>query len=263
MPVSAPGWYPDPQDPRQARWWDGATWTAHVAAPGGVGPAPAGPQGPPASAAPAKDRTGLIVGLGVAAGLVVVVLVVGLTMLGRTAREALPPAPDRSTTAGGRPDDPSGASLADRADQADVPLLDEEGVATHTHTLVRVSVDGRDVVIPAAVGIDGRSGRIAALHTHEDRGVLHVESPERDDTYTLGQFLTLWGAGADEDAVCGHLTGGPCSLEVTVVTPTAADRREFTSFGPMPDEPPVVADGLDTLLAQGLVIEVAITSGAR
>ena len=26
-----PGWYDDPQDRRQWRWWDGATWTAHVA----------------------------------------------------------------------------------------------------------------------------------------------------------------------------------------------------------------------------------------
>ncbi|MEV7606525.1 DUF2510 domain-containing protein [Paenarthrobacter sp. NPDC089322] len=24
------GWYPDPMDPRQLRWWDGVQWTAHL-----------------------------------------------------------------------------------------------------------------------------------------------------------------------------------------------------------------------------------------
>ena len=31
-----PGWYPDPHDPRSQRWWDGATWTQHVAFPSGA-----------------------------------------------------------------------------------------------------------------------------------------------------------------------------------------------------------------------------------
>ena len=30
-PQPPAGWYPDPQDAQQQRWWDGATWSAHTA----------------------------------------------------------------------------------------------------------------------------------------------------------------------------------------------------------------------------------------
>lgn len=31
--AASPGWYPDPNDTRQQRWWDGGQWTTHVAPP--------------------------------------------------------------------------------------------------------------------------------------------------------------------------------------------------------------------------------------
>jgi hypothetical protein len=36
------GWYPDPQDATQQRYWDGTAWTGHTAAAGGSGAAPVG-----------------------------------------------------------------------------------------------------------------------------------------------------------------------------------------------------------------------------
>jgi hypothetical protein len=29
-PSALPGWYPDPYDPSQLRYWDGAVWTESV-----------------------------------------------------------------------------------------------------------------------------------------------------------------------------------------------------------------------------------------
>jgi hypothetical protein len=41
-----PGWYPDPMAPGFVRYFDGRTWTQHVAPMGG-GALPPGPYGPP------------------------------------------------------------------------------------------------------------------------------------------------------------------------------------------------------------------------
>lgn len=41
----APGWYPDPTDPRQRRWWSGHAWTGHVH----PWPPPASRQSPPSN----------------------------------------------------------------------------------------------------------------------------------------------------------------------------------------------------------------------
>jgi hypothetical protein len=35
------GWYPNPENPAQQRWWDGAQWTEHVSPPAGGSPQPA------------------------------------------------------------------------------------------------------------------------------------------------------------------------------------------------------------------------------
>ncbi|UVJ38717.1 DUF2510 domain-containing protein [Arthrobacter sp. CJ23] len=47
--TTPPGWYPDPSDPRQMRWWDGARWTAHLA--------PATAQSMPQQRVPISNQT--------------------------------------------------------------------------------------------------------------------------------------------------------------------------------------------------------------
>jgi hypothetical protein len=37
-PQPPPGWYPDPEDPTQQKWWSGVAWTAHVAPAAGSKP---------------------------------------------------------------------------------------------------------------------------------------------------------------------------------------------------------------------------------
>ena len=40
-PLPPAGWYPNPDNAAELRWWDGKAWSAHTAAPGTVTQAPA------------------------------------------------------------------------------------------------------------------------------------------------------------------------------------------------------------------------------
>jgi hypothetical protein len=83
--------------------------------------------------------------------------------------------------------------LADRLLPLGLTTLPQEAVATHYHSHLDIFVDGKRVVVPAAIGINQGAGYITELHTHDTRGVIHIESPKENDHFSLGQFLAEWG----------------------------------------------------------------------
>lgn len=83
--------------------------------------------------------------------------------------------------------------LADRLLPLGLTTLPQEAVATHYHSHLDIFVNGRRVVVPAAIGINQGAGYITELHTHDTRGVIHIESPKENDHFSLGQFLAEWG----------------------------------------------------------------------
>jgi hypothetical protein len=153
----------------------------------------------------------------------------------------LPDAPPGPYVPG--PDKP--ADMEQAAANAGVPVLDAEGLATHTHTQLIVRVAGHPVLIPEDIGIDEASGRIAALHTHASdvMGRFHVESPDAGAAFSLCQALAMWGIRADDTSVCNaFLHAAPCS--VTIASAAGA------------------VSGYDTILRNGDTLTVALTAGA-
>ena len=135
--------------------------------------------------------------------------------------QAVPPDND---PAGAPTPPPAPADATAAATAAGVPMLDTEGGATHTHTRLKVTAAGAEMRVPAGLGIDNKTRRIGALHTHDGSGLVHVESPEAGDTYTLAQLLVLWGIEPTPAGVCAAFGLPGCEVRVdgTAVTEAAA-----------------------------------------
>jgi hypothetical protein len=83
-----------------------------------------------------------------------------------------------------------GRKYADLSNR-EVAFLCTTDMATqfHIHPKLHIVIQGQEQVIPANVGIT--STCMNHLHTHDDTGRLHVESPVRA-RFTLGDFFAVW-----------------------------------------------------------------------
>ncbi|CAM3752875.1 hypothetical protein [Nocardiopsis rhodophaea] len=96
------------------------------------------------------------------------------------------------------PEDP--VALAKKASLRVAPM---EGTAEHFHTHLDVIVDGEPVTVPANIGIHPAGTAMSELHTHDERGVIHIEAPTDDKRYTLGQLFAEWDVKLDADTLGG------------------------------------------------------------
>lgn len=84
------------------------------------------------------------------------------------------------------------AGLQRRREQAGVPtMMDTMSRSLHYHPTLALFVDGRQIAIPANVGIDPTKDPMdmAGLHTHDTTGTIHVEGAPHA---TLGKFFAIW-----------------------------------------------------------------------
>ena len=62
----------------------------------------------------------------------------------------------------------------------------------HVHAHLDIFVDGKPFIVPSQIGIDPEGRCLYWLHTHDDSGIIHIESPfERE--FTIGNFIDIWG----------------------------------------------------------------------
>ncbi|MCK2213276.1 hypothetical protein MF672_005620 [Actinomadura sp. ATCC 31491] len=104
------------------------------------------------------------------------------------------------------------------------------GHAEHYHAHLDVFVDGEQVEVPADIGIVGEE--MAPVHTHDDRGVIHIESHHKGDVFTLGQIFKEWGVTLSASQI-GALKAGGGKVLTTVVDgrPYAGDPASLVLTG--------------------------------
>ena len=68
----------------------------------------------------------------------------------------------------------------------------------HIHPNLEIIINGQKQEIPANIGINAVC--MHAIHTHDNSGMLHVESPEKRD-FTLSDFFAVWGKTFNKDQI--------------------------------------------------------------
>ena len=105
------------------------------------------------------------------------------------------------------------AHLRERLQLIALPALTAEGNALHTHQHLDLFINDGIAIIPANIGVNEVERFISPLHTHDETGIIHVESDEIRD-FTLGQFFDVWGVRLTKECVGGYCARGGHSLKI-------------------------------------------------
>lgn len=94
----------------------------------------------------------------------------------------------------------------------------------HIHPHLQIIINGVKQIIPANTGINLTC--MHPLHTHDDTGTLHVESPEKRD-FTLGDFFAVWGKPFSKDQVLDYKRD---DLHEIVMTVNGAPSNDYENL---------------------------------
>ncbi|MDG6909370.1 MAG: hypothetical protein JRN08_03280 [Nitrososphaerota archaeon] len=103
-----------------------------------------------------------------------------------------------------------------------------EGTYVHIHPYLQIWIDGKNVTIPADVGILSEGTCTEPIHTHDSSGVLHMEldQSQAGQNWTLGEFFSIWQFScAQSGAYCPVVNGTsrPVALGPTDILGFTAD----------------------------------------
>lgn len=103
--------------------------------------------------------------------------------------------------------------LSERLHAMGLPEPKTIGTALHIHPHVDIYIDGRPVEVPPYIGINMKDNLIAAIHTYDTSGILHIQ-PEEVRTFTLGQFFDIWGVDFTEKRIGSYQTDNDKIIKV-------------------------------------------------
>lgn len=121
----------------------------------------------------------------------------------------------------------------------EVALVCTSDMATqfHIHPHLTIMINGQAQAIPANIGI--QPGCMNALHTHDNTGTIHVESPEQRD-FTLADWFTVWGKPFDKDHILAASVDASSTIQVTI------NGKEVDTF-----ENTILKDGEQIVISYG------------
>lgn len=106
-----------------------------------------------------------------------------------------------------------GVTMPSNANILDLNFTDATVLRLHIHPYLEIWVLGKNQSIPADIGISAQGQRI--IHTHDDTGKIHVESPWNTRFY-LKDFFYVWGKRFDRQCVFDYCADKDHTLKVYV-----------------------------------------------
>ena len=87
----------------------------------------------------------------------------------------------------------------------DVCLAGHSEIVSHDHATLRIFIDGSEVAIAANIGIDdSECDGMRGIHTHDDTGKLHIETPTPMNA-PVGAFFEIWGEIFNENQILNRV----------------------------------------------------------
>ncbi|MEW6324614.1 MAG: hypothetical protein AB1515_04440 [Nitrospirota bacterium] len=105
--------------------------------------------------------------------------------------------------------------LRERLRLTGLPALESEGTNFHVHPHLDLFINGKPLQVPPAIGINPVARFISPIHTHDETGVIHIESFTAGP-FTLGQFFDVWGVRLTDACLGGYCNAGEKKLRVHV-----------------------------------------------
>jgi hypothetical protein len=113
---------------------------------------------------------------------------------------------------------PEYAHLAQRIKQLGLPPVGKEKV--HHHALIHIYNDG--LLVPVAPNIGIHKPAYSSIHTHDQTGVIHMES-DVPHKFTLGDFFAIWGVRFGKASLGSLVNDGDKQVHVYVDGKPIAD----------------------------------------
>jgi plastocyanin domain-containing protein len=97
----------------------------------------------------------------------------------------------------------------------EVALLCTTDMATeyHIHPELQIMISGVEYPIPNNLGI--QPGCMTSIHTHDEKGVIHVEAPVAKD-FTLGDFFAVWQKDFSKEKILDYAADEQHEISVTI-----------------------------------------------